>query len=63
MRVHSGIVDGDAPVSYWPFFFSLSPVTVPEVFAKVNQAQFSTFLTVMSLESHIFDTFLSFVVS
>ena len=28
----SGIVTGDAPVSYWPFFF-LSLVTVPEVFA------------------------------
>ena len=26
----SGIVNGDAQVSYWPFF-SLSPVTVPEV--------------------------------
>ena len=46
----SGILTGDAPVSYWPIFFSLSPVTVPEVFTKVNQAQFSTFLTVMPLE-------------
>ena len=27
------------PVSYWPVF-SLSPVTVPEAFAKVNSAQF-----------------------
>ena len=30
---------GDAPVCYWPIF-PLSPVTVPEVFAKVNLAQF-----------------------
>ena len=29
----SGIVTGDAPVSYWPIFFFLSLVTVPEVFA------------------------------
>ena len=35
----SGIVTGDAPVSYWPFF-SMSLVTVPEFFAKVNSAQF-----------------------
>ena len=34
----SGIVTGDAPVSYWPIL-SLSLVTVPEVFAKVNSAQ------------------------
>ena len=33
-----GMVTRDAPVSYWPFF-SLSLVTVPEVFAKVNSAQ------------------------
>ena len=33
------IVIGDVPVSYWPIFF-LSPVTVPEVFAKGNSAQF-----------------------
>ena len=31
---------GKAPVSYWPIFFFLSPVTVPEVFAKVNSVQF-----------------------
>ena len=31
-------VSGDAPISYWPIF-SLSLVTVPEVFAKVNLAQ------------------------
>ena len=31
--VASGIVTGDAPVSYWPIF-SLSLVTLPEVFAK-----------------------------
>ena len=35
---NSGIVIGDAPVSYWSIF-PLSPVTVPEVFAKVNSAQ------------------------
>ena len=32
-----GIVAGDVLFSYWPIFFSLSPlVTVPEVLAKVN---------------------------
>ena len=34
----SGIVNGDAPVCYWPI--TLSPVTVPDVFAKVNSAKF-----------------------
>ena len=34
-----GIVTGDAPVSYWSIFL-LSLATVPEVFAKVNSAQF-----------------------
>ena len=33
-----GIVTGNAPVSYW-LFFSLSLVTIPEVFAKVNATQ------------------------
>ena len=31
----SGIVTGDAPVSYWPMF-SPSQVTDPKIFAKVN---------------------------
>ena len=31
----SGIVTGDAPVSYWPIF-PLSPVTFPEVFANAT---------------------------
>ena len=47
MRVTSvsGIVTRDVPVSYWPiFFFALALVTVPEVFAKVNSAQFSSFI-------------------
>lgn len=35
----SGIVIGDALASYWPIF-SLPPVTVPEVFSKVNPEQF-----------------------
>ena len=35
-----GIVPGNAPVSYWPIFFSLSLVTVPKAFAKVNSPQF-----------------------
>ena len=35
----SGIVIGDALISYW-LIFSLSLITVPEVFAKVNSAQF-----------------------
>ena len=33
-----GIGTGDSPVSYWPIFF-LFPVTLPEVFAKVNSSQ------------------------
>ena len=37
----SGIVAGDAPVSYW-LIFSLSLVTVPEVFTNVNSTQFSS---------------------
>ena len=36
----SGIVPGNAPISYWLIFFSLSLVTVPEVFAKVDSPQF-----------------------
>ena len=35
----SGIVTGDASVSYWPIF-TLYLVTVPELFAKVNSAEF-----------------------
>ena len=35
----SGIVTGETPVSYCSIF-SLSLVTVPEAFAKVNSAQF-----------------------
>ena len=38
----SGIVTLDVPVSYWSIF-SLSLVTVPEVFAKVNSTQFPFF--------------------
>ena len=38
--IGSGIATGDAPVSYWPIF-SLSLVTVPEVFMKVKSAKFS----------------------
>ena len=36
-EIVSGIVTGDELVSHWPTL-SLSPVTVPEVFAKVNSA-------------------------
>ena len=39
--IASGIATGDAPVSYWPIF-SLSLVTVPEVFMKVKSAKFSS---------------------
>ena len=35
----SGFVTEHAPVNYWSIFF-LCLVTVPEVFAKVNSAQF-----------------------
>ena len=38
LAIISGIVTGDALVSYWLIFF-LFLVTVPEVFAKVNSAQ------------------------
>ena len=31
----SGIVSEDAQISYWPLF-SLSLITVPEIFAKFN---------------------------
>ena len=34
----SGIVTGDAPVSYWPIF-PMPLVAVPEVFAEVYSAQ------------------------
>ena len=44
----SGIVTGDAPVSYWPIF-SLSPVIVPEVFTKVKLAKFPSFLPIIPL--------------
>ena len=37
----SGIVTGEAPVSYCPIS-PLALVTVPEVFAKVNSTQFPT---------------------
>ena len=37
--VVSGIVTGDAPVSYWPIFPPFL-VTVPKAFAKGNSAQF-----------------------
>ena len=37
--IGSGIATGDAPVSYWPIV-SLSQVSVPEVFAKVNLTHF-----------------------
>ena len=51
----SGILTGDALVSYWPFFFYLSltrPSFPVEVYINSN-----------AVRSHIFDTFLSFVVS
>ena len=35
----SGIVTGDAPVSYWQIVFSLAPVTVLTVFVKLNLAR------------------------
>ena len=36
----SGIATGDKPSAIGQFFFSLSLVTIPDVFAKVNSAQF-----------------------
>ena len=38
----SGIVNGDAQLSYWTIF-PLALVTVPGVFAKVNSAHFPRF--------------------
>ena len=38
LAIVSGIVTGDAPVSYWSILSS-SLVTVPEVFAKGNSVQ------------------------
>jgi len=35
-----GIVTGDAPVNYWPIFFSLFLVKVPDDSAKSNSPQF-----------------------
>ena len=43
----SGIVTGDAAISYWPIF-PLSLETVPQVFAKVNLAQFPLFSKVVN---------------
>ena len=37
--IDSGIVAGEAQVSYWPILFSLSIVTVPDAFAKANLVQ------------------------
>ena len=37
--IASGMVTGDAPLSYWTFFFP-SLVTVSEEFAKVNSNLF-----------------------
>ena len=44
----SGIVTGDAPVSYW-LIVSLSFITVPEVFVKVNLTHY-IFLFVSKVE-------------
>ena len=35
----SGMVAGDALISYWLVFFSLLWLTVPEAFARDNSAQ------------------------
>ena len=43
----SGIVTEDALLSYWSIF-PLSPGTVPEVFAKINSAQFLLVSQVMN---------------
>ena len=46
-------VTGDALVSYWPIFF-LSLVTIPEVFAKVNSAQFPLVSKVANSQKIVF---------
>lgn len=38
-QMFSGIITGDAPISYWLIFFVV-PLTFPEVFDKVNLAHF-----------------------
>ena len=50
----SGIVTGDAPVSYWSIFFP-SLVTYPEVFAKVNPIQFPRFYSCEFSENVFYD--------
>ena len=42
----SGIVTGDAPVSYW---LMLSLVPIPKVFAKVDSAQFLLVFKVVNM--------------
>ena len=46
----SGIVTGPVPVSYW-LNFSWSLVTIPEVFAKANSAQFPSHVYMANTES------------
>ena len=57
--VVSGIVTGDAPISYWPIFFSLPLVTVPERHGEVNSAQFFFLFLIKSglKRSHFFKHF------
>ena len=45
----SGIVTWDPLISYWPIF-SLSLVTVPEVFAKANSSQFLSLVSKVAIE-------------
>ena len=45
--IDSGIITRDAAIGYWPIF-PLSLETVPEVFAKVNFAQFPLFSKVVN---------------
>ena len=46
--IASGIDTGDELVGYWPIF-SLFLITVPDVFAKVNSAEFFLFVSKVAI--------------
>ena len=57
---NSGIVIGDAPVSYWSIF-PMSLVTVPEVFAEVNSAQLYQHSSLGTVRKSTLAAFISYV--
>ena len=50
----SGVVTGEVSVTHWPIFF-LSPITVPEIFAKVGPVSLPFFpvLSFVSLHARL----------